>query len=53
MSVIFTVNFMPSSLSEFEDELTIINEENIFKIPIKAMKESPNINLPELMGNYF
>ena len=34
MSVILTINFMATSLSDFEDELIIISEECSFKVRI-------------------
>ncbi len=46
MSVLFKIRFNPSSFAEFDDELTILTEENIFKIPILARKEPPCLDLP-------
>ena len=45
MSVIFTINFKATSLANFDDELGIITDTNIFRIPFKAEKEKPRINL--------
>ena len=47
MSMKMTINFCPSSAAEFDDELTILTEDNIFKVPILARKELPKLNLPE------
>ena len=43
----FKVRFNPSSAAEFNDEITILTEDNIFKVPLMARKELPNLNLPE------
>jgi hypothetical protein len=46
MSVYLTVRFNPSSSAEFDDEITILTEDNIFKVPLLARKELPSLNLP-------
>ena len=38
---------MPQSFAEFNDCLTFITEKNIFKVPILARKEPPQIDLPD------
>ena len=45
MSIYISVLFNPSSYAEFDDELAILTEENIFKIPLLARKEPPCLNL--------
>lgn len=49
MYLIFKIRFNPSSFAEFDDELTILMEENIVKIPLLARKEPPNLNLPSVL----
>jgi len=41
-----TVQFHPSSSAEFDDVVTILTEDNIFRVALLARKELPNINLP-------
>lgn len=47
MSVYMKIRFNPSSIAEFDDELAIITEENIFKIPLLARKDPPRLDLPQ------
>lgn len=49
MSVIATILFHATGLAEFDDELTVISEQNAFKVPLKARKELPQLNLPTEM----
>jgi len=41
MSVIISVAFCAPSFADFNDFLTVVTEENSFKIPLKARREPP------------
>lgn len=46
MSAIIRIRFNPSSLAEFDDQIAILSEDHILKIPIMARKEPPQLDLP-------
>ena len=45
MSLTFAVTFQAPSFSDFDDVITFITEENSFKLPLRARREPPQINL--------
>ena len=45
MSVIIYISFTAPSFADFDDNLIVATEENSFKIPLKARREPPIINL--------
>ena len=45
MSLTFAVTFQAPSFADFDDFVTFITEENSFKLPLKARREPPQINL--------
>ncbi|KAL4472936.1 hypothetical protein ABPG72_007813 [Tetrahymena utriculariae] len=49
MSVIFTIQYYAQSLAEQNDGLQIINEINAFTVPIKAKRNPPELNLPQVL----
>jgi len=51
MSVVIEVQFNASQFTEFEDSLTIVNDENYFSVPILARKESPLVVLPAVLDS--
>ena len=50
MSLTFTVNFQAPSFADFDDFVTFITEENSFKLPLRARREPPIINLVNPMN---
>lgn len=46
MSAILKIRFNPSSLAEFDDQICVLTEDHILKIPILARKEPPLLDLP-------
>lgn len=46
MSAIIKIRFHPSSLAEFDDQIAILSEDHILKIPLLARKEPPQLDLP-------
>lgn len=46
MAIITKIRFYPSSFAEFDDCITLLMEENIFRVPILARKEPPNLDIP-------
>lgn len=49
MSLTFAVTFQAPSFADFDDFVTFITEENSFKLPLKARREPPSINLVNSM----
>lgn len=49
MSVHLKIRFMASSFAEFNDSIGVLMEENILRIPVLARKESPKLDIPELL----
>lgn len=45
MSLTFAVTFQAPSFADFDDFITFITEENSFKLPLRARREPPQINL--------
>ena len=45
MSLTFAVTFQAPSFADFDDILTFITEENSYKLPLRARREPPQINL--------
>ena len=45
MSLTLAVTFQAPSFADFDDFLTFITEENSFKIPLRARRDPPSINL--------
>lgn len=46
MSAIIKIRFHPSSLAEFDDQIAILSEDHILKVPLLARKEPPQLDLP-------
>jgi hypothetical protein len=49
MSAVINVHFVATSLADFEDEFTIISEQNKISVPIKARREAPHLTLVEVL----
>lgn len=45
MTVQLTISFCAPSFADFDDFLTVVTEENSFKVPLKARRDPPVINL--------
>ncbi len=45
MSLTFAVTFQAPSFADFDDVLTFITEESSYKLPLRARREPPQINL--------
>jgi hypothetical protein len=45
MSVVITISFCAPSFADFDDFVTVVTEENSFKVPLKARRDPPVINL--------
>ena len=45
MSVIVSIAFCAPSFADFDDVLTVVTEENSFKVPLRARRDPPVINL--------
>ena len=45
MSLTFAVTFQAPSFADFDDFITFITEENSFKLPLRARRQPPQINL--------
>lgn len=50
MSLTFSVTFHAPSFADFDDFITFVTEENSFKIPLKARRDPPVINLVNPMN---
>lgn len=50
MSLTFSVSFHAPSFADFDDVITFITEENSFKLPLRARREPPAINLVNPMN---
>jgi len=50
MSLTFAVTFQAPSFADFDDFVTFITEENSFKLPLRARREPPIINLVNPMN---
>lgn len=45
MSVIVSISFSAPSFGDFDDVLTVVTEENSFKVPLRARRDPPVISL--------
>jgi len=45
MCVVITISFCAPSFADFDDFITVVTEENSFKVPLKARRDPPVINL--------
>ena len=45
MALTFAVTFQAPSFADFDDFITFITEENSFKLPLRARRQPPHINL--------
>lgn len=50
MSLIMNVTFCAPSFADFDDAITFITEENSFKLPLRARRDPPLINLVNPMN---
>lgn len=50
MALTFAVTFQAPSFADFDDFVTLITEENSFKLPLRARREPPIINLVNPMN---
>lgn len=50
MSLTFSVTFHAPSFADFDDFITFVTEENSFKLPLKARRDPPVINLVNPMN---
>ncbi|KRX10489.1 hypothetical protein PPERSA_08791 [Pseudocohnilembus persalinus] len=49
MSVVLNITFNSTSFAEYQDKIVVVCDENILEIPIIAKKESPDLNLPQIL----
>lgn len=49
MSVVLNITFHSTSFAEYTDKIVVVCDENILEIPIIAKKESPDLNLPQIL----
>ena len=45
MSLIVNISFCAPSFADFDDFITFVTEENSFKVPLRARRDPPVINL--------
>lgn len=50
MSVYMKIRFNPSSIAELDDEIAILTEDSIFRIPLLARKDPPCLDLPQRLN---